>query len=578
MTFPIVVRCGIRSQSQFSWSNLPLSRSEIDNCGMTARVFPPNPIFRSPGERAVFESLLPQLSDEDVLFANLEISDPVEGDVEIDLAVLLKDHGLVVIEVKGGHITHNGTDWIQSGPDGSHPIYPVSQARRNMYTLRDYIQRKWSLGTMRASWVVAFPHCNIADPKDPALPIDKIIQKSQLERSLSQLKNVANKERDVPLPQYADWVNIALRNIQPIVVQKTNPEAILGNNYEFIRSLTHEREMVLDQLSENNRYYVKGPAGSGKSWLAFEQAKRWTLEGKKVAVLAYNRGIVSYLHLKNEELPECQRINWIGTFHDFASYIGSFAGNPKNFSDEVDRYRDDLISKSSLLLAEEKFDAFVVDEAQDFLPAWWEVIDLSLRDQTNGQIALFGDDQQQVFGYRPAPSGNYSILRLMENLRNSQQIAHAVSSLIEKPSIARGPHSFEIEYVTVDSYDDVFETADDQIAKLVDEENWGPREIALLTTCHRHPEHESRAEKDRSDHWRSLWEDDDVFYCTVGGFKGLERPVVVLAVDGFHDDVDPSDVLYVGMSRARDKLVIVSTFEHINFIQQTADKAKTSRI
>jgi superfamily I DNA/RNA helicase len=193
------------------------------------------------------------------------------------------------------------------------------------------------------------------------------------------------------------------------------------------------------------------------------------------------------------------------------------------------------------------------------MPSWWETLELSLRDPKTGNMALFGDDQQQVFGERPAPEGNFAILRLVENLRNSQQIAKAVASLISRPSISKGPHSFEIEYVKVESESQVFDAADDQIAKLVDEENWGPKEIALLTTCHRHPEHVSRAEKDRADHWRSLWEDDDVFYCTVGGFKGLERPVVVLAIDGFHEDIDPNDVLYVGMSRARDKLVVVGT-------------------
>ena len=534
---------------------------------MGARVFPANPIFRSPGERAVFESLLPQLSDDDVVFANLEITDPVDGDIEIDLAVLLKHHGLVVVEVKGAHITHDGVDWIQSDPSGSHPIYPAAQARRNMYALRDFIQRKWSLGNMRSAWMVAFPHCDIADPGDPALPIGKIVTKSQLPKMLSQMKNVANAERDVSLPSFEGWVDIVVKNLQPIVVQKANPEAILGNNYEFIRSLTHERDVIITQLAENYRYYVKGPAGSGKTWLAFEQAKRWSAEGKRVAIVAYNRGIVSYMHLKNAELPVEDQVAWIGTFHDFATYIGSTAGNPEHYSDQVDRYRDDLIAKATSMTDEARFDAFVIDEAQDFMPAWWETLELALRDSRTGHMALFGDDQQQVFGDRPAPEGNYAIMRLVENLRNSQQIAKAVSSLISRPAIAKGPHSFEIEYVTVDSYDDVFDAADDQVSKLVDEENWGPKEIALLTTQHRHPEHVSRAEKDRMDHWRSLWEDDDVFYCTVGGFKGLERPVVVLAVDGFHRTIDPYDVLYVGMSRARDKLVVVSTAENIRLVQ-----------
>jgi superfamily I DNA/RNA helicase len=132
-----------------------------------------------------------------------------------------------------------------------------------------------------------------------------------------------------------------------------------------------------------------------------------------------------------------------------------------------------------------------------------------------------------------------------------------VSKFVEKPTIARGPHAFEIEYVEA-SDGNTFEVADDVVANLTDREFWHPGEIALLTTKSRHPEHERQANHDRLAHWDSLWTNEDVFYCTVGGFKGLERPVVVLAIDGFHEDSDQDDVLYVGMSRARDKLVIVA--------------------
>jgi hypothetical protein len=552
---------------KYTGSPVAKREPERENGPMPATSHPANPIFRSSGERAVYEALLPQLGDGDVIFANLEIADPVEGDVEIDLAVLLKDHGLVVVEVKGAHITHNGFDWIQSGPSGSHVINPAGQAKRNMYALRDFIERKWSLGKMRCAWAVAFPHCDITDPQDPGLPIGKIVQKSQLPFTLSQLKNVVNAERDITLPNYQGWVDIVVKNLLPTVVHKTNPEAILGNNYEFIRSLTHERDVLIDQLSENLRYYVKGPAGSGKTWLAFEQAKRWSAAGKKVAIVSYNRGLTSYMHIKNDELADESKVSFVGTFHDFATYIGSNAGSPKNYGEAIDPYRDDLLAKAAALEPAKRFDAMVIDEAQDFLPSWWQTLELSLADSATGQMALFGDDQQQVFGDRPAPTGNYAHFRLNENLRNSQQIAKAVAQLIDRPAIAKGPHSFEIEYVLADSEEDVFNVADDQVERLVDVENWGPREIALLTTQHRHPEHANRADKDRNDHWRSLWEDDEVFYCTVGGFKGLERPVVVLAVDNFHNEVDPKDVLYVGMSRARDKLVIVATAQVMDVVK-----------
>ena len=54
-----------------------------------------------------------------------------------------------------------------------------------------------------------------------------------------------------------------------------------------------------------------------------------------------------------------------------------------------------------------------------------------------------------------------------------------------------------------------------------------------------------------------LWllDADEVFYTTVQSFKGLERPVVVLAVNGFNFDAVEREILHVGMSRARSLLV-----------------------
>ena len=57
-------------------------------------------------------------------------------------------------------------------------------------------------------------------------------------------------------------------------------------------------------------------------------------------------------------------------------------------------------------------------------------------------------------------------------------------------------------------------------------------------------------------YWASYWDGDDLFYGHVLGFKGLERPAVVLAVNGFRDPDRASEMLYVGLSRARDLLVV----------------------
>ena len=317
-----------------------------DNTQVPPFVYPPNPIFKNLGERKVFESILPLLSDEDAIFTNLEISDPREGDIEIDLVLLLKDYGCMVIEVKGAHITFDKGSWLQSDPSGSHRIDPAAQAKRNMYALREYITAKWSQGVLRSDWIVAFPHSNVVDVRDPNLPIAKIIQKAGLDRALKQIKNLLANINTFPLPAYDDWVPIAIKNLIPLAAQETDRESVLGNNYEFIRGLTHERKVILDQLEENNHYYLKGPAGSGKTWLAFEQARRWKEQGLKVGLVAYNRGLVSYMLNKNAELPDSLRADWVGTFHDLAIQLGSSAGSPQHYDEEIDRYRDDLVAKA----------------------------------------------------------------------------------------------------------------------------------------------------------------------------------------------------------------------------------------
>jgi hypothetical protein len=60
----------------------------------------------------------------------------------------------------------------------------------------------------------------------------------------------------------------------------------------------------------------------------------------------------------------------------------------------------------------------------------------------------------------------------------------------------------------------------------------------------------------RNGYWDVFWDDSQFFYATVASFKGLERPAVVLAIDGFRDAETARETLTVGMSRARDQLVV----------------------
>jgi hypothetical protein len=92
-------------------------------------VIPESPNFRSRSEEKVFKVLIENLSPEDVLVCNFEFTDMSLGDVEIDFILLVKDIGLAIVEVKGGHITFDGNNWIQSDSKSRRIIFPAAQAK-----------------------------------------------------------------------------------------------------------------------------------------------------------------------------------------------------------------------------------------------------------------------------------------------------------------------------------------------------------------------------------------------------------------------------------------------------------------
>ena len=171
---------------------------------------------------------------------------------------------------------------------------------------------------------------------------------------------------------------------------------------------------------------------------------------------------------------------------------------------------------------------------------------------------MLHDDEQAVFAERRGrPHVELVSFVLDENLRNARQVVDTFRPLIHAEVTARAGEGFSVEFVNVTD-GDVTGAADDVVVDLVENRGWLPEQVALVTTAHRHP---VQIERDggKSTYWSGLWTDNDILDATVASFKGLERAAIVLAVDGFHDGVDPAQVLYVGMSGARDLLIIVGS-------------------
>ena len=534
---------------------------------MPHMIWPPEPHFKSDGERELFAFLKGAIGENDALLANLRFTDPQNGDIEVDIVLILEGFGVVVIESKGGSISYDGQKWVQRDSSGSRSIDPQEQVIKNLYAVREFLRHNWKYGNIKAEWLLSFSGSLIGRVQVPGLDRNRILDRAETNQALQRAKEILSANASRKIHRQPDWVAHAFETLKGHAFLETDRDKYLESNLDYVRDLTHERGKILDLVHDNQRIYVRGPAGSGKTWLAYQQAIRWSEQGLRVGIAVFNRGLNSYMQRKNAELVDQPKPAWVGTFHKFAMELGVSAGLMDQSEAQWKEQQQIMLEAVENLKDSEKFDAWIVDEAQDFHDSWWQVLETSLKNSETGRLAIFGDPDQSVYGQRGVPEGHFAIVRLSENLRNCHQIAESVRQFIDAPMSARGPLSYEVEYVEVAGYEDVIAAADDVVGRLVDEELWEVGEIALLTTMHQHPVQKENLEVGKEAFWELLWEGKDVFYSTSNGFKGLERSAIVLAIDGFHDPSKKADVLYVGMTRARDRLVVVGTAEDLAYIQ-----------
>ena len=523
---------------------------------------PEHPDFTTESEREAWKALKGQFHDGDAMLHGVRITDPVDGDIEIDLLVLMPERGAAVVEVKGGHITYAEGRVIQADAHGERDIDPFTRAMQQMHSLRRYIEHQptWSRGHLRAAWLACFPHTDVSGSMGPQGPRDVIIGRGDLPDAAEFIEKRLGNRHDTTRVPADGWVE----DVVDLLLGPPRPEEIpsrVMRRLAHVDELSAQQESLLSFVSPNPRYVVTGAAGTGKTWLAVEQARRWAKDGMRVAFVTYGRGVVTLVQSLADQMTPRERPDFLGTFHQLGYRWGvqAPAGADQDYWDvEIPKQ---MIDASSAMSPGQRFDAFVVDEAQDFADSWWPALLSSAKSLDDVRLAIFRDDEQAVFKDRAGrPDIELVPFELDRNLRNAKEIVDVFRPLISANPRARAGEGLGVEFVP-STRDGLIATANDVVEDLFEQRGWLPDDIALLTTAHRH-DIQKMLDHDKDAYWASLWE-NDVFHCTVAGFKGLERPAIVLVVDGFHDGVVPAQVMYVGMSRARDLLVVVGDPEEI---------------
>jgi len=495
-------------------------------------------------------------------------------DGEADFVVVHPERGALLLEVKGGRVGRDGASgkWRSIDHFGRiHPIHdPFAQVKASKHAL---LHKLLEHPALRSSFInvghgVVLP--DSADPHKalaPDAPPEITLYADDLDRIGERVDRMftfwsgETLGRLQPAPQF---VRALTEMLAPTFELRQPLGPALAEDDRQLVSLTEEQFGVLDMLSRQRRVAVSGGAGTGKTLLALEKARRLAAEGCAVLFTCFNRPLADFLRRSARDVAGLT----IANFHQFCWQMGHDAGVPlpEPGTGELPPGFFDTILPDALLTALDRlparrFDAVVVDEGQDFLESWWAPLQLCLVDPDGGVLYVFHDDNQQVYQRVASFPERMSDVVLHDNLRNTRRIHAATAKFYRgEPLRARGPEGREVEYVRAETPASVVHEVSCILQRLVRQEGVPASDVAVLYGS------SATGPLKRGDRIGSFWTTTDqaaepqkVLLDSIRRFKGLERPVVVLAgIDRLPPD-EENALLYVGLSRARVHLAVVAS-------------------
>jgi ATP:corrinoid adenosyltransferase len=491
---------------------------------------------------------------------------------EIDFLILDPARGLLALEVKGGGVQREGDLWYSIDAQGAafEIQDPAKQITRNVYALREWLRQQPPFDTTYLSigWGVVFPSITVETDFGSELPRASILDRQDLEDTSAAIKRLFEATRSQasraldPAHEKTliDLLAPSCRLVPGLSDRMAEAEAALVR-------LTEEQHRIFEFLGDAPRVAVKGGAGSGKTLVAMERARREAAAGRRALFLCFNTLLAQFLQFQAKGRFD------VHTFHDLARKLSREAGLPFRVPDDADEKRrfwaeeaPSLLAQAADRMPERRWDSIVVDEAQDFREYWWLAIEKLLADPapstnaTAGALWLFYDPNQDIFGADALKTLGMQTAHLAKNCRNTARIAaRAFAEIGETPHVDSDmPQGTEVETIQCNDESGMNEAIRKTLHRLVSEGNLDPSRIILLT-----PWSSDRTLLKGATFGNLKVVDwpasnaNEVGYCNLQRFKGLEADAVILCeVDRTSQAATPKH-LYVAESRAKHVLVVV---------------------
>ena len=518
-------------------------------------------------------------------------------DGEADLVIAHPDRGFLVVETKAGAIRRDATGRWYAGSRILEPN-PFEQAKRSLHALLakiDELPDRPADFRPIAGHAVALPDVDLASAgarlqagpdvvaalildRDAFPPDDPATTRRAVDGALD-LWAADSANRRAP---GAAGVHLLEELLETPVELRSLLRSEISSGERTVVELTNRQIAALRRLQGIRRMQVIGAAGTGKTLLAAAKAEALAREGFETLLVCFNQPLARLLTDLTADTARDRGRLTVSTFHQLCEDLARDAGVLPPKPEPVTQQWFDETLPNALLAAIDvlgwRFHAIVIDEGQDFAPDWLDALQLLLEDSRQDVLYVFHDPAQAIFRDDTVGRLGLETYALDENCRNPGPIhALAMSHAPDAPpTVALREEGRAVEHIAAAPGGETVEALRRVLHRLRVDEQVPPWQIAVLVGGSLR---DSAIWRQRTFGNEVLWNgqvDDagrtiglaagdvpeipsDAIVCdSIRRFKGLERPVIVLA------ELDPADhklerLLYIGASRARQHLIVIGS-------------------
>jgi hypothetical protein len=518
---------------------------------------------------------------------------------EADVVIGDPDRGILVLEVKSGEVRRDGqgTWWVGRDRLERSPFEQAADSRHAL--VRKLAELPGWLADLKpiAGQAVAFPSVELDTMRgrlgllgpdvdagliaDQSMFVDDEGGRRELGGFVAQAFEAWSGLAGTRPPGKAGIDLLVATMTEPFEIRPMLRNEIAGGEREVVR-LTQGQYHTLNQMRGMRRASIVGGAGTGKTILAAEKARRLAQEGYRTLLVCFNSALAGMLAGEVDAAARDTGYLDVKTFHQLCEDLGREAGvlgeRPASpgqpwWDETLPRALDDAAATLG-----PRYHAIVVDEGQDFADGWLLSLEALLFGGREDVLYVFHDPAQAIFREDHVAGLGMPEIVLDLNCRNAQPIHDLVRRFAGEGLAAEALRSDgrPPELIEAAGAEATVRSLRAVLHRLRVEEDVRPWDIAVLTGGRlehsavwavpgRRFGNEVLGNPAVDDAGRNLGLaahrvpelPSDVILCdTIRRFKGLERPVIVL-VELAADDTRLDRLLYVGASRARQHLVVI---------------------